>query len=147
MKKILAALLLAAAIPALVNADPSYELKIADCPTTLTNATATATLPYVNLTAASQYAVCVTAHMGMTSNNAVADWLVGTVTCTASNSIDAMTWFEDTARSFTLDVPTNGVTTLLTNFTGMGAVGYEKYTLTVSNNVRVLWTTAVKPGL
>jgi len=142
MKKILALLTLAA-LPAL-----AYDLKLADAPTTATNATATATLPYVNLTSAGQFALCLVAHMEETqasgSTNLV--WYPGTVTCTASNSLDLITWFADEARSFTFNVATNGTYLLQTNFTGMGAIGYERFTVTVSNNVNLTWTSAVKPG-
>jgi hypothetical protein len=50
-------------------------------------------------------------------------------------------------RSFSFAVPTNGVVTLQTNFTGLGAIGYEQYTVAISNNVNLTWTTATKPGL
>jgi hypothetical protein len=142
MKKILALLTLAA-LPAL-----AYDLKIADAPTTATNETATATLPYVNVTQASQFALCLTVYMEPTQfagTNLV--WLPGAVTCTASNSLDTITWFADPDRSFTFNVATNGTYPLQTNFTGIGAIGYERYTVTVSNNVNLTWTTSVKPGL
>jgi hypothetical protein len=137
-------LLLFAALPAF-----AYDLKIADAPTTATNETATATLPYVNVTQASQFALCITAHMEETqasgSTNLV--WYPGSVTCTASNSIDTVTWFADPARSFAFNVATNGTYPLQTNFTdSMGAIGYEQYTVTVSNNVNLTWTSSVKPG-
>ena len=141
MKKILALLTLAA-LPAL-----AYALKLADAPTTATNATATATLPYVNVTSASQFALCITAHMEQTQAGGTNQvWYPGIVSCTASNSLDTVTWFADPARSFAFSVPTNGTYLLQTNFTGLGAVGYEQYSVTVSNNVNLTWTSAVKPG-
>ena len=141
MKKILALLTLAA-LRAL-----GYDLKIADAPTTATNTTVTSTLPYVNVTSASQFALCLTASMGTTLNGTNPAWYPGIVTCTASNSIDTATWFVDPARSFAFSVPTNGTYLLQTNFTGIGAIGYEDFTITVSNNVNLTWTSAVKPGL
>jgi hypothetical protein len=141
MRTILALLTLAA-LPAL-----AYDLKLADCPTTATNATATATLPYVNLTGASQFALCLVAYMEPTQGDGTnLVWLPGAVTCTASNSIDNQTWFADPDRSFAFDVATNGTYLLQTNFTGMGAIGYERYSVTVSNNVNLSWTTSTKPG-
>jgi hypothetical protein len=143
MKTPVAILILAAVVwPAL-----AYDLNIADCPTTATNATATASLPYVNVTRASQFALCLTASMGTTLNGTNPAWYPGTVTCTASNSFDTITWFPDAVRSFSFAVPTNGVVTLQTNFTGLGAIGYEQYTVAISNNVNLTWTTATKPGL
>jgi len=73
-------------------------------------------------------------------------WYPGIVSCTASNSIDAITWFADPARSFTFNVATNGTYLLQTNFTSLGAIGYERYTVAVSNNVNLTWTSATKPG-
>jgi len=142
MKTIISLLFAAIALPVL-----AYDLKIADAPTTATNGTATATLPYVNVTAATQYALCLTASMGTTLNGTNPAWFPGTVTCVASNSLDLITWFADPARSFSFDVPTNGVVTLQTNFTGMGAIGFEQYTVTISNAVNMTWTSAVKVGL
>ena len=142
MKTIISLLFAAIALPVL-----AYDLKIADAPTTATNTTATATLPYVNVAAATQYALCLTASMGTTLNGTNPAWFPGSVTCTASNSLDLITWFADPARSFSFDVPTNGVVTLLTNFSGLGTIGYEAYTLSVSNNAAVSWTSTVKPGL
>jgi len=138
----LIALLAAAALSA-----PAYDLNIADCPTTATNATATATLPYVNVTGATGFALSLTATMERTldaTTNLV--WYSGSVTCVASNSIDAIVWYPDPERSFTFTVATNVPVALLTNFTGLGAIGYERYTVTVSNNVNLTWTAAVKPG-
>ena len=143
MKTIISLLLAAAALPVL-----AYDLKIADAPTTVTNTVVTGTLPPIDVTRADQFAVCIVAHMEQTQaggTNLVS--LPGLVSCVASNSIDGQTWFADDARGFSLSVPTNGVVTLQTNFTGMGAIGFEQYTLSVSNNAAVSWTTAVKPGL
>ena len=141
------ALLTLIALPALALAEKSYNVKLADAPTTATNTTATATLPAVNVTDATQFALCLTASMGTTLSGTNPAWLPGAVTCTASNSLDTITWFADAARSFAFNVTTNGTYLLQTNFASMGAVGYEAYTVTVSNNVNLTWTSAVKPGL
>lgn len=143
MKTIISLLLAAIALPVL-----AFDLQIADAPTTITNSVVTGTLPPIDVTRASQFAVCVVAHMELTQaggTNLVS--LPGLVSCVASNSIDGQTWFADGARDFSLSVPANGIVTLQTNFTGLGGVGYEVYTLTISNAVNMTWTTAVKPGL
>jgi len=148
MKQLFAFVLLVSALPALAYNLLAYDLKLADCPTTTTNEVVTATLPYINVTSASQFALCITAHMEQTQaggTNLV--WLPGTVSCVASNSIDGQTWFANAAHGFSLSVPTNGIITLQTNFIGMGAIGYERFTVTVSNAVNMTWTSAVKPGL
>ena len=141
MKTILAALLLAAALPAL-----AYDLKIADCPTTGSNTVATVTLPYVLLTSATQFSLLLTAAMQPTLDGTNLVWYPGIVSCTASNSIDAITWVADPDRSFSFGVATNGTYLLQTNFTNLGAIGYERFTVAVSNAVQMSWATAVKPG-
>lgn len=141
MKQIFALVLLVSALPALA------DLNIADCPTTTTNTVVTGGLPPVNVTHATQFALCLTANMAPTQSDTNLLWLPCTITCVASNSLDQVTWFADPARSFAFDVPTNGIAALQTNFTGMGAVNFERYTVTVSNNVDMTWTTSVKPGL
>jgi hypothetical protein len=147
MKTILAALLLAAAIPALVNADPSYDLKLSDPPATVTNATASAEIR-IDVTKNTQFALSLTAHMEQTQvggTNLV--WYPGQVSCLASNSLDGYLWFYDPARSFSFTVGTNETVALLTNFTGVGSAGFVKYGVTISNNVNLEWKSATKPGL
>ncbi len=50
----------------------------------------------------------------------------GVLTFAASNSLDRIKWFRDSARDFTATLASGGI---LTNFNSLGAVGYESYTV------------------
>lgn len=51
---------------------------------------------------------------------------LGTITFSASNSLDSVKWFRDSARDFTATIASGGV---LTNFNSLGAVGYQSYSI------------------
>lgn len=51
---------------------------------------------------------------------------LGTLTFSASNSLDRVNWFRDSARDFTTTIASGGV---LTNFNSIGAIGYLQYSI------------------
>lgn len=86
------------------------------------------------------------------TNNVVTNDIAGGLTFSASNSLDGMTWTADADKDFTVLYDSTNPVTVRSNWTGLGAVGYWKFTVgNASTNYAVpaglQIKSAVKTGL
>lgn len=89
---------------------------------------------------------------GWATNQITTNNLVGAINLVASNTIDKILWFRDPQRDLSLAVNTNLLVSLQTNWTGLGAIGYETWSIQNAgtnyfNAGGLQITTTVKKGL
>ena len=95
----------------------------------------------VSYTAATRISLVTLGNPGFTLTNSTA-WatnlittnaITGSLTFTASNSLDKITWFPDTAKNFTLPYNTNLAVSCKSNWTSIGADAYWQFTVANSS--------------
>lgn len=82
------------------------------------------------------------------TNSIVTNAIAGGINFVASNTLDQVTWFADTAKNFTVNYSGTSAAGCLSNWTGLGGLGWEQFTVQNSaTNYAIPYGLQVKSGV